>query len=355
MESFFNLTTSQIQKILKSEQKSNKEINKLIENERDSLQKQITLLLLGPGESGKSTVAKQLRLINSDTWTSTEREEYRQIIRSNVVKSIKSVIRASKEFGLYEELPGEYKDLIEDLETAEQLTQERALSFKKVSEHKVFVDTMSKSSEFLLHDSAPYYFEMIEKIADESYIPQDADILRSRQRTVSIIETHFQVDGYNFKVVDVGGQRSERKRWIHCFQDVTAVIFCASLISYDLCLREERSSSAWKETLTVFQEIVNNRYFFDKPIILFLNKLDLFKQKLLTSPLEKVFPEYTGSSTDDAVAFLRKKFLALNKNPEKAIYCHPTCATDTNSISTVFKIVRQLIFKSGMSNTETVL
>lgn len=38
---------------------------------------------------------------------------------------------------------------------------------------------------------------------------------------------------------DVGGQRSERKKWIHCFEGVTAIIFCASMSDYDLVLAED--------------------------------------------------------------------------------------------------------------------
>ena len=37
----------------------------------------------------------------------------------------------------------------------------------------------------------------------------------------------------NFRVFDVGGQRSERKKWIHCFEDVTAIIFIVALSEYD--------------------------------------------------------------------------------------------------------------------------
>ena len=42
-----------------------------------------------------------------------------------------------------------------------------------------------------------------------------------------------------FRVVDVGGQRSERKKWIHCFEDVTAILFFVALSEYDMTLRED--------------------------------------------------------------------------------------------------------------------
>ena len=41
------------------------------------------------------------------------------------------------------------------------------------------------------------------------------------------------------RMFDVGGQRSERKKWIHCFEGVTAIIFCVALSGYDLVLAED--------------------------------------------------------------------------------------------------------------------
>ena len=41
------------------------------------------------------------------------------------------------------------------------------------------------------------------------------------------------------RMVDVGGQRSERKKWIHCFEGVTAILFCVALSAYDLTLEED--------------------------------------------------------------------------------------------------------------------
>ena len=40
---------------------------------------------------------------------------------------------------------------------------------------------------------------------------------------------------------DVGGQRSERKKWIHCFESVTSIIFCTALSEYDQVLLEEKN------------------------------------------------------------------------------------------------------------------
>ena len=78
--------------------------------------------------------------------------------------------------------------------------------------------TYKRRAEFQLNDSASYYFDAIERIAAEDYIPTEQDVLRSRAKTTGIIETEFEVDGVKFRMCDVGGQRSERKKWMHCFQ-----------------------------------------------------------------------------------------------------------------------------------------
>lgn len=59
---------------------------------------------------------------------------------------------------------------------------------------------------------------------------------------------------------DVGGQRNERKKWIHCFDDVTAVIFVASLSEYDQVLYEDNTVNRMEEAVTLFSDIANSRY-----------------------------------------------------------------------------------------------
>lgn len=98
----------------------------------------------------------------------------------------------------------------------------------------------------------------------------------------------------NFRLVDVGGQRSERKKWMHCFQDVTAVIFCVAMSEYDLKLYEDDTTNRMHESLKLFKEICNSRWFIDTSMILFLNKKDLFQEKIKKIDLSVCFEDYKG-------------------------------------------------------------
>lgn len=139
------------------------------------------------------------------------------------------------------------------------------------------------------------YFDRIDKLVRPDFTPDEQDVLRSRAKTTGIIETEFDVDKTHFRMVDVGGQRSERKKWMHCFQDVTAVIFCVALSEYDLKLYEDDTTNRMQESLKLFKEICNNKWFTKTSMILFLNKKDLFEEKINRVDLAMCFPEYSGS------------------------------------------------------------
>jgi guanine nucleotide-binding protein G(i) subunit alpha len=102
-------------------------------------------------------------------------------------------------------------------------------------------EAVSRSREFQLNDSAVYYFNSIDRMSSSGYMPTDQDILRSRVKTTGITETTFKVGELTYKLFDVGGQRSERKKWIHCFENVTALVFLVSLSEYDQMLYEDES------------------------------------------------------------------------------------------------------------------
>lgn len=85
------------------------------------------------------------------------------------------------------------------------------------------------------------YFDSIDRIGDANYIPTDQDVLRSRVKTTGITETTFQIGDLMYRMFDVGGQRSERKKWIHCFENVTAIIFLVAISEYDQVLIEDET------------------------------------------------------------------------------------------------------------------
>jgi hypothetical protein len=74
------------------------------------------------------------------------------------------------------------------------------------------------------------------------YVPTSDDIVNTRARTVGITETAFNLKEHELLMVDVGGQKSERRKWIHCFQDVTTILFLVSLSGYDQCLVEDKDA-----------------------------------------------------------------------------------------------------------------
>jgi len=212
--------------------------------------------------------------------------------------------------------------------------------------------TFARSNEYQLSDSAQYYIESVDRLAAEGYVPTVQDVLRSRAKTTGIIETDFTVEKTKFKMVDVGGQRSERKKWMHCFADVTSVIFCVALSEYDLKLYEDNETNRMHESLRLFKEICNSKWFVDTSMILFLNKKDLFEEKIKRVPLTVCFKEYDGPKEfGPASNYIRDKFIAQNDNEKKQIYPHFTCATDTNHVRIVFNAVKDIILHKALDQS----
>ena len=86
------------------------------------------------------------------------------------------------------------------------------------------------------------YFNNIDRLFAPDYLPNDQDVLRSRLRTTGITETLFELGQLNYHMFDVGGQRSERKKWVHCFEGVHCLMFVAALSGYDQCLVEDKTA-----------------------------------------------------------------------------------------------------------------
>jgi guanine nucleotide-binding protein G(i) subunit alpha len=102
------------------------------------------------------------------------------------------------------------------------------------------------------------------------------------------------------------------------------------------------------EALVLFDEICNSRWFKNSYMVLFLNKIDIFKEKITKKPIEKYFVDYQGGPNfENGCNYFKKRFLALNKT-SKDIYGHFTCATDTQQVQFVMNAVRDMIISSNL-------
>lgn len=160
--------------------------------------------------------------------------------------------------------------------------------------------------------------DRLPEIMKPDYVPSETDVLNSRVKTTGIVTESYNIDGTNFEMYDVGGQRNERKKWIHCFEGVTAVIFVAALSEYDMKLYEDGATNRMVEALTLFDDICNNTFFRDSAMILFLNKKDLFQEKIKKKAISdsEAFSDYRGrpGNYEDGVNYFLKKFLKTDKS-----------------------------------------
>lgn len=150
----------------------------------------------------------------------------------------------------------------------------------------------------------------------------------------------------------MGGQRNERKKWIHCFDDVTAVIFVAALSEYDQALFEDATANRMTEAVDLFGDICNNKVFQSSSMILFLNKKDLYEEKINVVHIgdQPAFANFDAKLGDadyyeKGIQYFLDMFMAQNSNPERQIYNHATCATDSKNVEVVFNSCKDIIMR----------
>jgi len=309
------------------------------------------LLLLGAGESGKSTMFKQMITIYGTGWPLEERRRYTSVIHMNALLCMKALCEASLKIGEPECKDSlQYVMGIQDEESV-VIGPENVAHFKRLWADRTVQTAYETRSKFQVPDSAKYYLEQLDLLSAADYVPSEQDIYRSRVATSGIVVRDFNVDGNQFKLIDVGGQRNERKKWMACFEGVTAVIFFGVLSEYDLVLYEDSRQNRMVETLNLFEETCMSPWFEKTAMILFLNKRDSFLEKIAQVPLTHcpLFSEYTGPNTYEAgVELIQETFHARAKN--KMTYTHITCATDTSNMKVVLDAVKDLVIRTTLNN-----
>ena len=273
------------------------------------------ILLLGAGECGKSTVLKQIKLVHKVPLTAKELEEYTINIRRNAIEAIQTLLLVGGELGegldnseLMEEV--ESILLLDMYEANTLLTPELATTIHMIWQDAGMQRIYDQREFYHLMDATPYYLNEIERIADPDYEVTEEDCIMTRVRTTGMVMTEIKENAYTYQIVDVGGQRSERRKWIHCFDNVRSIVFLEGLSGYNQVLFEDTQMNRMKESMSLFMEVVKNPAFRSTPIFIFLNKKDLFEEMITVHPLKKCFDDYDGPEGEalPALSFIEKKY-----------------------------------------------
>jgi GTPase SAR1 family protein len=310
-----------------------------------------------------------MKIMHNNGFSKDECQGYRETVHGNLLKAIKALTEAARNF----DIPLEEPDNIARADKVMEIDDEMILTVQKIWSpdfahdiEKLWKDhgiqkTFARRNEFQLDDSTQYYMNDLERISKLDYVPTQEDVLRTRVKTTGVVEMQYKFKDQQNRVrvaqmMDVGGQRNERKKWIHCFEGVGAVIFVVAVSEYNQKCYEDGETprltyvifelliTYYRESLDLFADTVNSKWFVDTPIILFLNKTDIFNEKIKQNPLTDLFPDYTGGSDPtEALDFIKNKFMEKNKYKNKPLACYATAATETKSLQSAFDAITNIL------------
>ncbi|XP_044746097.1 guanine nucleotide-binding protein G(f) subunit alpha [Coccinella septempunctata] len=368
-----------------SKRLSRKKSSKAAEKQFNEVKK---ILLLGTGESGKTTIIKQMKILHINGFSERELKGHIPDIRANLHESIFAILDSMDKISPPIEV--EYENSKHSVEYILELginystfDPEYFDHLQQLASDPGIWKALKRSNEFQLLDCAEYFLGRIKEIRRNDYLPNTQDILFCRIKTTSINKIEFTITNDKkfgsshpkFWMYDVGGQRGERRKWIQVFEGIDAILFLIAASEFDQHLREDPTKNRFQESLTLFGDIYGSRFLRTAGLIVFLNKQDLLKKKIKEGKkLQDYFPEYKtydnkerksyfNDEYEKAKSFMKDKILELVQPlsvehvgfipgkfiheiiPKRDVYIHYTVATDTRNIKTVFDCVQEIVLR----------
>ncbi|KAB5531036.1 hypothetical protein PHYPO_G00136260 [Pangasianodon hypophthalmus] len=337
-----------------------REIDAMLARERRSVRRLVKILLLGAGESGKSTFLKQMRIIHGQEFDQKALLDFRDTIFENVIKGMRVLVDARDKLEVpWQNLENEKHGMfVMSFENKAGMPVEPCTfqlyvpALQALWSDSGIQEAYGRRSEFQLSESVKYFLDNLDRIGQLNYLPSLQDILLARKATKGIVEHDFIIKKIPFKMVDVGGQRSQRQKWFQCFDGITSILFMVSSSEYDQVLMEDRHTNRLVESMNIFETIVNNKLFSNVSIILFLNKMDLLVEKVTKVSISKHFPDFRGDPQrlEDVQNYLVQCFKRKRRNRSKPLFHHFTTAIDTENIRFVFHAVKDTILQENLKD-----
>jgi len=320
-------------------------------------------LLLGTGTSGKTTIFKQLKLACGN-FSAQERLTYAPQIKEEIIASMQTLIKiATGPLGRTlnrEELAAAERinqleptlSVVLNASVAKDLTLlwgeagphggGSAIRAAHANRRKVqeLVEQGDVNRELCV-DNFHIFMRDINDIAVPGYEPTNEHIVSVRTKTTGVTEAPLAIPPDEITLVDVGGQRSERRKWVNVFEGVNVVLYVISLSDYDQVLTEENTINRMTESLEIFEKMSNHVVFENAVFIVFLNKYDVLEQKLANDPpsYPELFEDYQPMDVKGTANFLKGKFVEKMKNARENenVFFNFTNATRADEITKVLK------------------
>ncbi|KAI8913309.1 G-protein alpha subunit-domain-containing protein [Gorgonomyces haynaldii] len=244
----------------------------------------LNVLLLGPGDAGKSTVLKQLIMQNGG-YAQKDREDMAELIQRQVYTAAIKLIRLEK---------------------------------------------------------AVNYFPIASTIMAAGYVPTDDDILQSRRKTENISETVLEMDGKFWHFVDVAGQKDKRSRWTaYMEKNVSGVLYVFSCSSYNQVLEEQHDLNRIVDALQLYQSIITNPLLKLRSVIILFNKFDLLDDKLRQYQIRDYLKDYPSvQEKGQYIKWLMEQFQKPSLQHKVDSFIFKTTATDKQLMNKVIASVR---------------
>lgn len=146
---------------------------------------------------------------------------------------------------------------------------------------------------------------------------------------------------------DISYQRSERRKWIHQFENTISIIYCVDLSQFDDRLVEDSKETTLTESLMLFDSVINSRWFSRASIILLLCNVGHFKEKLRSKPLGSYFPDYSGGNDfNRASKYLLWRFNQVNRS-HLNLYPHLCEPSDVSNMRLVWSAVKETVLHNA--------
>jgi len=251
------------------------------------------------------------------------------------------------------DIPQKLEPLYELVMNAKELTQEVANIIQILWETDTVQQVIVKMQLPGTTDFVKHAF----RFAQQDFVPSFEDTLQALSLKKGVMEVTYIDESKQpkqFIFVDVE-QTSELRHWLHCFADISFIIFLVPLDEYDVVLDYDPKTNKMNESLTLFAKLSGLEWFKSTAFILVLCYSECFHTKIEQRPMREVFEDYDkvvdGLSLASTMSEIEKSYEYIKAQYVKVfnghrLYSIVTCSIDTGICDQVFAAIRDAVLST---------